>query len=113
MGHKCAGVSMVVRLSIGGTAGPGLISVANPNAPSCFVSVSQDDGGTYSYGPSIFTPLGPLTGPGVAVAFDTVGRFHSTSRSMSRYLRSTMGIGGLSLPFSHTKMLGWLRRWSS
>ncbi len=37
---------MRFRLSMGGTAAPGPISVANPKAPPCFLSVNQYDGGT-------------------------------------------------------------------
>lgn len=44
-------------LSIGGMAGTG--SILNPYAPRYFVSRYQKDGATYSYGPVIFTPLGP------------------------------------------------------
>ena len=39
-------VTSLAGCNRGGTAAPGPISVANPNAPPCFVSVSQYGGGT-------------------------------------------------------------------
>src|SRR5580700_11306399 len=47
--------------SFGGIAGPGLVSVLYPYAPPAVVSASQYIGGTYSYGPVIFTPDAPVT----------------------------------------------------
>ena len=41
IGHKWSSGNMRRRLSMGGIAGPGLISVANPKAPPRLVSISQ------------------------------------------------------------------------
>src|SRR5271155_663528 len=107
---------------MGGTAGPGLVSVLNPCAPPqppslhsagegwSRESASQYEGATYSYGPVIFTPLVPEEPAGLAVAEETIGFGHSACFSTSRYICSTSGGGGLSLPFSHMIKLGWLRR---
>src|SRR5581483_4341407 len=108
-------------LSTGGTAGPMLVSVLKPYAPpqppwlhfcssggSFGVSV-QYAGATYSYGPVIFTPLAPVIGVGLAVADDTTGFGHKRFFSTVKYICSTSGGGGLSLPFSHITKLGWLR----
>src|SRR5215470_3194218 len=98
-----------------------LVSLLNPYAPPhppalqpCSAtgrcgSVSQYDGATYSYGPDIFTPLAPVTAAGFAVAEDTTGFGHSRSFSILRYISSTSGGGGLSLPFNHITRLAWLR----
>jgi hypothetical protein len=72
-------------------------------------SAVQYDGATYSYGPLIFTPLPPVTVVVLAVADDTTGFGHRRSASIFKYISSTSGGGGLSLPFSHVSMLGWPR----
>src|SRR5579862_3486198 len=110
-------------LSIGGTAGPMLVSVLNPYAPPQppglhslrlaspdGVSSSQYRGATYSYGPVIFTPLAPLMLLFCPVAEEITGFGHSSSFSIARYICSTSGGGWLSLPFSHASKLGCLRR---
>src|SRR4051794_1617767 len=108
-------------LSIGGTAGPGLVSVLNPYPPpqppwlqlcgwlAPSESCIQYAGATYSYGPLIFTPLSPVTVVGFAVADEITGFGHSSSFSTFKYVCSTSGGGGLSLPFSHTSRLGCSR----
>src|SRR5713226_8557005 len=53
---------------------------------------------------------GQLRQPLDAVAEETTGFGHSRSPSIFRYISSTSGGGGLSLPFSHITMLGWLLR---
>ena len=56
------------------------------------------------------TPLAPVTVAGFAVAEDTIGFGQSRSFSIFKYISSTSGGGGLSLPFSHITKLGWLRK---
>src|SRR5258705_7560380 len=97
---------MRCRLSIGGTAGPGLISVAKPCAPPNFLSDNQYDAGTHSYGPSILTPVVPVTVLSFAVADERKGLGQSYRFRISMYICSTSGGGGLSLPFSQTSRLG-------
>ncbi len=92
-----------------GIAGPGPISVAKLNAPPTSLSRSQYDGATKSYGPFILTPESPVTVVGVAVADDTYGTAHFAAFSVSRYIRSTSGGGGLSLPLSHVNTDGCRR----
>ena len=66
-----------------GSPGPGLVSVLNPKAPPWRVSRYQNDGATYSYGPVIFTPLGPTVV--VLPAADEIDGFgHSNSCKISR-----------------------------
>src|ERR1051325_1600318 len=102
MGQRWSLDSIFVRESRVGTAGPGLVSVLKPNAPPNFSLMapefSQYEGGTYWYGPVIFTPEGPVTVVGVAEAEEMAGLGHSVSLSTSRYSRSTSGGGGLSPP---------------
>src|SRR5579859_5949898 len=88
------------RLSIGGIAGPGLVSVLNPNAPPCRVSTYQNTGGTYSYGPVIFTPLGP-TVVFLPAADEIEGFGQSSSCRIPRYIFSTLGGGAKSLPYKN------------
>src|ERR1700727_1406074 len=105
------------RLSRGGIAGPGLVSVLYPYAPPAFLSDNQYTGGTYSYGPVIFTPEAPVTVVAVSEAEETDGLRQSSSFRMPKYVFSTSAGGGLSLPLSHTNTLGcwrkiriWLRK---
>src|SRR5687768_6436981 len=60
IGHSDVAGRISFIVSMGGMAGPGLVSVLNPNAPPCLRSSSQYCGGMYSYGPFIFTPEGPV-----------------------------------------------------
>ena len=60
----------------------------------------------YSYGPVIFTPLSPVTEVGLAVAEETTGFGQRACFSTLRYISSTSGGGGLSLPFIHITRLG-------
>src|SRR5260370_35076010 len=108
MGHKCSLGSICRKLSTGGTAGPGLISVAKPCAPPRFLSSSQYEAGTHSYGPSILTPETPVTVDGLAVADDRNGLGQSYFLRMSVYICSTSGGGGLLLPFTQTNKVGGL-----
>src|SRR5271157_2159942 len=96
-------------LSMGGMAGPGLVSVLKPYAPPYFVSRYQNDGATYSYGPVIFTPLGP-TVVALPEAEDTEGFGQSHSARISRYIFSILGGGGKSLPLSQVNAEGWRSR---
>src|SRR5215471_4705471 len=73
------------------------------------MSTVQYEGATYSYGPDIFPPLSPVMAAGFAVADETIGFGHIRSFATCRYVPSTSGGGGLSLPLSHITMLGWLR----
>src|SRR5512146_1808428 len=100
---------MRCMLSMGGTAAPGLVSVLYAHAPPWVLSCSQYDGGTQSYGPVIFTPLAPEYCAGLALADEIVGFGQASCRSMSRYIRSTLSGGGLSLPLSQTSALGCAR----
>src|SRR5580765_4112560 len=88
------------RLSTAGIAGPGLVSVLKPKAPPCRLSTYQNDGATYSYGPVIFTPLGP-TLVVLAPAEEIAGFGHSTSFMICKYKFSIRGGGAKSLPYSH------------
>src|SRR5215472_15911299 len=106
MGHRCSLGMNFSRLSFGGIAGPGLVSVLYPYAPPSFVSASQSTGGTYSYGPVIFTPDFPVTLVDCSLAEETDGFGHSRSLRMPRYKVSISGGGGLSLPYNHTNTLG-------
>src|ERR1700733_6439627 len=92
--------------SFGGIAGPGLVSVLYPYAPPAGVSANQYIGGTYSYGPVIFTPEAPVTVVGSADADESEGFGQSKSFRMPRYIFSTSAGGGPSLPYSQTKTLG-------
>src|ERR1051326_2817963 len=96
-------------LSIGGTPGPGRVSVWWARAPRCVGPASQYDGGTQSYGPVILTPLAPDTSVGFALAEEIVGLGQLSCVSIVRYTRSTSDGGGPSLPFSQTNTLGWPR----
>src|SRR5579884_1290579 len=109
MGQRWSSGNIRRRLAMGGTAGPGLVSVLKPCAPPRSLSVSQYDGATYSYGPVIFTPVSPVTGVGRAVADDSYGFGQFSSFRMPTYMVSTSGGGGLSLPFIQLKTDGWLR----
>ena len=80
-----------------------------PQPPPRFVSCSQYDGGTQSYGPVIFTPLGPVTSVGASLADEMNGLGQCSWRSTSIYVFSTSAGGGLSLPLSHTSALAWAR----
>src|SRR4051812_6659154 len=100
MGQRWSGGNMRRRLSIGGMAGPGLVSVLKPNAPPCRLSTYQKDGATYSYGPVIFTPLGP-TVVFLALAEEIAGFGHSTSFIICKYKFSMRGGGAKSLPYNH------------
>src|ERR1017187_3225096 len=114
MGQRCSAGSMARSVSMGGGAGPGLVSVLNPCAPPRVVSAVQYDGATYSYGPVILTPVSPA-GVFLAVAEDWYGFGHSTSLMMSRYSCSIFGGGGLSLPYSQSNTAGCRasrRNWS-
>ena len=62
----------------------------------------QKDGATYSYGPVIFMPLCP-TVVDLPEADETVGFGQSDSFRIRRYISSTFGGGGKSLPFSQVK----------
>src|SRR3954454_14548711 len=97
------------RLSTGGIAGPGLISVLKPNAPPWRVSTYQNNGETYSYGPVIFTPLGP-TVVFRAPAEEMEGFGQSTSFMICKYILSILGGGAKSLPYSHPMTEGWRSR---
>ena len=66
---------------MGGTAAPGLVSVLYAQAPPWVLSCIQYPGGTQSYGPVIFTPLGPLTVVGLALADEIVGRWTRSPRA--------------------------------
>src|SRR4029077_3337798 len=96
----------LLTLSSVGIAGPGLVSVFYPYAPPACVSANQYTGGTYSYGPVIFTPDFPVTVVGDSDADDTDGFGQSRSFNIPRYIFSTSAGGGPSLPYSHTNTLG-------
>src|ERR1039458_1676850 len=66
-------------------------------------------GATYSYGPVIFTPLGP-TVVSLFAAEETEGFGQSLSWKICRYIFSILGGGGLSLPYSQVNTDGWRSR---
>src|SRR5437764_10222658 len=106
---SCAGI-MRRMLSIGGTAAPGLVSVLYAQAPPWVLSCIQYDGGTQSYGPVIFTPLGPVTVVDAALADEMYGFGQCSCCNISMYFFSTSGGGALSLPFNHTSALACARK---
>src|ERR1039457_5537205 len=66
-------------------------------------------GATYSYGPVIFTPLGP-TVVSLFAAEETEGFGQSLSWKICRYIFSILGGGGLSLPYNQVNTDGWRSR---
>src|ERR1041384_5092294 len=97
MGQRWSPGNIRRKLSIGGGAGPGLVSVLNPCAPPALVSSSQYEGATYSYGPVILTPVSPA-GVRFAVADDWYGFGLWFFLITSRWFFSMLDGGGLSLP---------------
>src|SRR5438128_11423820 len=110
--HRAArsvGLSMRRTFSSSGIEAPALVSVLNPSAPPCARWSYQYDGGIQSYGPVIFTPVGPSTDDVSPDADARMGFGQRASRRAVTYIRCTSNTGLVSLPIRNVNTLGWLR----